>query len=67
MAINIASLLFLIPIWFFTTWPLLNPVTPENMNWSSVMFAGTIIVSLVYYFTTARYTYVAPVVLTKRE
>ncbi|PQE28242.1 amino acid permease protein [Rutstroemia sp. NJR-2017a WRK4] len=67
MAINIASLAFLAPIWFFTTWPLANPVTPENMNWSSVMFVGVITISLVYYFMKARYTYIAPVALTKRE
>ncbi|KAM3074423.1 hypothetical protein ACMFMG_002773 [Clarireedia jacksonii] len=67
MAINIGALLFLAPIWFFAFWPLTNPVTSENMNWSSVMFGGTIAVSLIYYFTKAKHTYVAPVVLTKRE
>jgi choline transport protein len=67
MAINIASLAFLAPVWFFTTWPLANPVTPENMNWSSVMFVGVITISLIYYFMKARYTYIGPVALTKRE
>jgi choline transport protein len=66
LAINIGSLLFLVPLWFFAFWPLATPVTAESMNWSSTMFGSVIIVALIYYFVSARHTYSGPVVLVKR-
>ena len=67
LAINIAALMFLTPLWFFAFWPLATPVTAESMNWSSTMFGGTIIVALVYYVAKARHVYTGPVVQVKRE
>jgi choline transport protein len=67
LAINIAALLFLLPVWFFAFWPLATPVTPANMNWSSTMFGGTISFALVYYAVRARHQYVGPVLQVKRE
>jgi len=67
MAINIAALIFLAPVWFFSFWPLATPVTAENMNWSSAMFGGTIVFALAYYYGWARYRYVRPVVQVKRD
>lgn len=66
LPINIAALLFLIPIIFFAFWPLATPVTATNMNWSSVMFCATLIVAMIYYVIWARHTYTGPVVLVKR-
>jgi len=67
MAINIAALLFLIPVWFFAFWPLFTPTTAATMNWSSTMFGGTIFFALVYYAARARHQYVGPVLQVKRD
>jgi choline transport protein len=67
LAINIASLMFLTPLWFFAFWPLATPVTASSMNWSSTMFGATIIIALIYYFAKARHEYTGPVVLVKRK
>jgi choline transport protein len=67
LAINIAAVLFLIPFWFFAFWPLFNPVTPQNMNWASVMFAGTIGFALIYYAVRGKNHYTGPVALVKRN
>jgi amino acid transporter len=31
LTVNIVSILFVAPIWFFNFWPLTVPVTPESM------------------------------------
>lgn len=67
LIINIAAIFFLLPIFFFEFWPLSTPVTPTNMNWSSTMFGGCLIVAMIYYFVKARHEYVGPVTLIKRE
>jgi len=67
LAINIASLCYLAPVWFFAFWPLVTPVTAISMNWSSTMFGGVISFALVYYYFRARHQYTGPVVLVKRE
>jgi amino acid transporter len=67
LAINIAALLFLLPLWFFAFWPLATPVTAMNMNWSSTMFGGLIMLALVYYYFVARHVYVGPVMNMKRD
>ncbi|RMZ84563.1 hypothetical protein DV737_g1207, partial [Chaetothyriales sp. CBS 132003] len=65
--INIAALCFLTPIWFFAFWPLAKPVTATNMNWSSPMFCGTLIIAIAYYLIKARHEYVGPVMHVKRD
>lgn len=65
--INIAALLFLLPVWCFAFWPLATPVTAESMNWSSVMFCGIMVIAVVYYFVKGRHEYSGPVVLVKRD
>lgn len=67
LAINIASLLFLTPIWFFAFWPAVTPVDPTTMNWAVVMYGGVIIWSLVYYAIWARHSYVGPVTIVKQN
>ncbi|EXJ56541.1 hypothetical protein A1O7_06885 [Cladophialophora yegresii CBS 114405] len=65
--INIAALLYLMPLWFFAFWPLATPVTAANMNWSSTMFGGVMIIAALYYYFKARHVYVGPVVFVKRD
>ena len=67
MAINVAALLFLMPLIFFLTWPLATPVTAAGMNWSSVMLVGTLTIATIYYLVKGRHEYVGPSVLMKRE
>ncbi|RMZ86388.1 hypothetical protein DV736_g6386, partial [Chaetothyriales sp. CBS 134916] len=65
--INIASILFLLPLWFFSFWPLAIPVDAETMNWASTMFGGVLILAMFYYVIRARNVYKGPVVQMKRE
>lgn len=67
MAVNIAAVCFLTPITFFQFWPLQTPVTAENMNWSSVMFVGTLMIALIYYYVKARHIYNGPALAMKRR
>lgn len=65
--INVAALLFLVPLIFFLTWPLVTPVTASTMNWSSVMLCGVLIIAMAYYVIKGRHDYSGPVVLVKRD
>lgn len=67
LPINIAALLFLLPFWFFAFWPLYNPVTAVDMNWSSAIFVGTIFFALFWYIVRARFEYTGPIMLVKRD
>ncbi|EME82052.1 uncharacterized protein MYCFIDRAFT_119632, partial [Pseudocercospora fijiensis CIRAD86] len=61
MLINILSLIFITPILFFDFWPLMQPVTAQNFNWSSVMFAGVSTIAAINYVVSARFVYTGPV------
>lgn len=67
MAINIAALAYLCPVFVFAFFPLTSTVTPVTMNWSIVMYAGVIIFATAYYWLGGRHKFVAPVALVKRE
>ena len=67
LSINIASLFFLTPIWFFAFWPAATPAKPDTMNWAVVMYGGMMILSMVYYAIWARKSYVGTVKIIKRD
>ncbi|RMZ77239.1 hypothetical protein DV738_g4527, partial [Chaetothyriales sp. CBS 135597] len=67
LPINIAALLFLTPIIFFITWPLVTPVAAATFNWSSVMLVGVLLISLLYFLIKARKEYVGPVMYVHRS
>jgi len=67
MAINIASLCFLCPLFVFAFFPLATPVVPSTMNWGCLMFGGIILFATVYYWIFGRKQYIPPVALVKRE
>lgn len=67
LPINIISLCFTTPLLLFYAWPLTYPVTPQNMNWSSTMFGGVLILAAIYYVFKGRKDYAGPVVLVKRD
>lgn len=66
IVINIGSLLFLTPLIFFLTWPLAQPVVASNMNWSSVMLVGVLIIAMIFYAVEGRHKYAGPVVHVNR-
>ena len=65
--VNLGALAFLIPEFIFVMFPLYSAVDPTTMNWSSLMYGGMLIFSIIYYALYGRKTYVPPVALVKRE
>ncbi|KAL4776113.1 amino acid/polyamine transporter I [Aspergillus nidulans var. acristatus] len=67
MAINIAAMAFLLPVFVFAFFPLMAVVDKQTMNWSVVMYIGLITLASVYYIVRGRNHFVAPVALVRRE
>jgi choline transport protein len=67
LPINIGAVAFLLVVWVFIFFPVSTPVTASTMNWNVVMFCGTMLFAVVYYFFTGRYNYSSPVDLVKRN
>lgn len=65
--INVGAVLFLLVVWVFIFFPVAIPVTPSTMNWNVVMFGGTMIFAVVYYFTIGWKKYTSPADLVKRN
>lgn len=66
LPINIASILFLIPIFLFSFFPPETPVEAKTMNWGSLIFGFIFIFATVYYIVHGRKVYVPPVIRVKR-
>jgi amino acid transporter len=62
LAINIISIILLLPIYVFVFFPLLPlpGLTLAYMNWGIVMYGGVIIFSTVYYIIWGRHTFISP-------
>ncbi|KAG2027116.1 hypothetical protein GB937_000854 [Aspergillus fischeri] len=67
MAVNIAALAFLIPIFVFSFFPLTKTVDTRTMNWSVVMYLAMLTFASVYYVLWGRHNFIAPVALVKRQ
>jgi len=67
MPINIAALIFLMPLFVFSFFPLQTPVNATSMNWSVAMYVGVISFATVYYWVFGRHKFIPPVALVKRE
>jgi choline transport protein len=65
--VNIVALCFLSVFWIFSFFPPTAVVTTQTMNWNSLMFGIIVVVATAYYFAKARYEYVGPVMLVKRD
>ncbi|KAI9655954.1 MAG: hypothetical protein M1821_005015 [Bathelium mastoideum] len=66
--ITIFSIVYSAQGMFFSFWPPKYRVTPESMNWSSVVFVGIIACSLIFWFTHGKRVYKGPLVeVTVRE
>ena len=59
---NSFAIIYIIVIFFFSLWPPTNHPTAATMNYSSLMFGGTMIFSVLYYFFRARNVYTGPVI-----
>lgn len=59
--INTVAILWLILAMVFSTFPNFQPVTAQNMNYSTVVLAGWTLFGAVYYFFWARKAYSGPV------
>lgn len=65
--VNIIALCFLSIFWIFSFFPPTAVVTTKTMNWNALMFAIIILMATVYYLLKARYEYIGPVMLVKRD
>lgn len=59
---NAFSCIYLTYIFFFSFWPAVKDVTPENFNWAVLVFVSVISFSMVYYLIWARKIYTGPIV-----
>lgn len=59
---NLLACLYLAIVFFFAFWPPAVPVTPNTMNYSSLIVGVVAIISGVYYVIWAHKTYTGPVV-----
>lgn len=62
LAINIASMAFLVVIFVLAFMPPNASPTAEQMNWNIVIYGGVAIFSIIYYFFRGTHRYVGPVV-----
>ena len=53
---------YLLIIFFFSLWPPVDHPTAKTMNYSSLMFGGTMIFSVLYYLFRARHVYTGPII-----
>jgi amino acid transporter len=62
VALNLLACAWLIVAMIFSTFPTAMPVTPQNMNYSSVVMVGWTFLGGVYYFVRGRKKFEVPVV-----
>lgn len=62
IANNILACCYLVLIWFFGFFPPAIPVTLASMNWSSLVFGGTALFAIFYYFVRGRKQFRGPLI-----
>ncbi|KAI1971601.1 hypothetical protein LOZ51_006761 [Ophidiomyces ophidiicola] len=67
LAINIAALCYLAPMFVFAFFPPQPNPNAQTMNWAIVMYGFVISFATIYYIFVGRFHYVPPVSLVKRE
>jgi choline transport protein len=60
--VNVVAILWLIVAMVFSTFPTLQPVTPDNMNYCVVVTMGWMIVGGIYYYLGGKTRFTGPVV-----
>lgn len=59
---NVVAICYLLIVWVFSFFPSQLPVTPQNMNYSSLMTGSVTIFAIVYYLVWAKREYRGPIV-----
>ena len=62
ISVNITTLVYLVFILFFSFWPPVLPATPQNMNYSSLIFGAAVIFSAVWYKIAGKKHYNGPII-----
>ncbi|KAF9876393.1 hypothetical protein CkaCkLH20_06336 [Colletotrichum karsti] len=60
--LNVISLVWMVVVIIFSTFPSAMPVTPQNMNYSIVVMSGWLCFGIVYYVSFGRKKFEVPVV-----
>lgn len=60
--LNVISIIWMIVVMIFSTFPSVMPVDSQNMNYSSVVMVGWLVVGVVYYMGPGHKKYDVPVV-----
>ncbi|OLN86253.1 Choline transport protein 6 [Colletotrichum chlorophyti] len=60
--LNVISLIWMVVVIVFSTFPSALPVTPQNMNYSIVVMAGWLLFGVIYYVFFGRKKFEVPVV-----
>lgn len=61
LAINLASVAFLLLVFIMSFFPLMANPTYQTMNWASLAFTSVLVLGAGYYVVRARHHYVGPV------
>jgi len=65
--VNCAALTFLSVAYVFLFFPAAPHPTPAAMNWSCLIYAVVLMISLLYYFFIGRHTYEGPVEYVRKD
>ncbi|KAF5520931.1 Choline transport protein [Colletotrichum aenigma] len=63
--LNVVSLVWMTVVIIFSTFPSAQPVTAQNMNYSTVVMAGWVVSGLCYYFARGHAKFEVPVVISE--
>ncbi|KAI0468730.1 amino acid transporter [Xylaria cf. heliscus] len=58
---NVFSIIYSVFLLFWSFWPQQTPTTPEEFNWSVVVFSGVVIFSILWYMISAKSYFRGPV------
>ena len=61
LPINVLAITWTIIGLFFSFWPADAHVTPDNMNWSILVFGATLLLSTVFWFLHGKKVYTGPI------
>ena len=61
LAINLASLCFLVVFLVWGFLPPITPVEPKNMNWGCLIYGFVVIFATIYYILRGKKVYTPPV------
>ena len=58
---NVAAICWLVVAIVFSTFPTLQPVTPQNMNYAIAVMGGWLLAGVVFYFIAGKGKYAGPI------